>query len=82
MGKLESALPLMNLSDILTVENNFTLQILSGIKCSSQVYLMNTFTRSVFYSYHTRYAAKGNFYKARFRNNISLSSRPLALTAI
>ena len=64
----------MNLSDIFTVENIFTLQLL---KFSHQWYkkqLPSIFDEHLHYvsdvqSYHTRYAAKGNFYKARFRTN-------------
>ena len=88
----ESALPLMNLLDILTVENIFRLQLLKFSHQWHKKQLPSIFDEYFHYasdvhSYHTRYAAKGNFYKARFRtkagkkNNISLVSRLLASIA-
>ena len=70
----ESALPLMNLLDILTVENIFRLQLLKFSHQWNKKQLPSIFDEYFHYasdvhSYHTRYAAKGNFYKARFRTN-------------
>ena len=70
----ESALPLMNLLDILTVENIFTLQLLKFSHQWHKKQLPSIFDEHLHYasdvhSYNTRYAAKGNFYKARFRTS-------------
>ena len=70
----ESALPLMNLLDILTVENIFRLQLLKFSHQWHKKQLPSIFDEYFHYasdvhSYHTRNATKGNFYKARFRTN-------------
>ena len=70
----ESALPFMNLSDILTVENTFTLHFLKFFHQWHKRQLPSIFDEHLHHAndvhfYHTRYAAKGNFYKARFRTN-------------
>ena len=73
----ESALPLMNLSDYLTVENIFTLQLLKfSHQWHKKQLSMSIFDEHLQYasdvdhSYHTpRYAVKGVFYKAHFRTN-------------
>ena len=64
----------MNLLDILTVENIFTLQLLKFSHQWHKKQLLSIFDEHFHYasdvhSYHARYAAKGNFYKARFRTN-------------
>lgn len=69
----ESALPLMNLLDISTVENIFTLQLLKFSHQWHKKQLPSIFDEhpqyaSDVHSYHTCYAVKGNFYKARSRS--------------
>jgi len=64
----------MNLLDILTVENIFRLQLLKFSHHWHKKQLPSIFDEYFHYasdvhSYHTRYAAKGNFYKAHFRTN-------------
>ena len=77
----ESALPLMNLLDILTVENIFTLQLLKFSHQWHKKQLPSIFDEHLHYasdvhSYHTRYAAKGNFYTARLRTNAGKKTTP------
>ena len=71
----DSALPLLNLLDLLSIENIFTLQMLTFShkwhKNNSLTYLIITFATPVRYIIRIyRYSAKANFYKARFRTNI------------
>ena len=70
----DPALPLSNLLDILTVETIFTLQLLKFSHQWRKKQLPSIFDKHLHYasdvhSYHTRYATKGNFYKASFRTN-------------
>ena len=70
----DSALPLLNLLDLLTVENIFTLQLLKFSHQWHKKQLPNIFDNRLRYAsdvhtYNTRYAARGNFYKACFRTN-------------
>ena len=64
----------MNLLDISTVENVFTLQLLKFSHQWHKKQLPTIFDEhlhctSDIHSHHTGSAAKGNFYKARFRTN-------------
>ena len=71
----DSALPLPNLLDLLTVKNVFSLRLL---QFSNQWHKKQLPTisdnhfryASDVHTYNTRYASKANFYKARFRTNI------------
>ena len=70
----ESALPLLNLLDILTVENIFKLQLLKFFYQWHKRQLPSIFHEHFHYasdvhSYHIHYAAKGNFYKVSSRTN-------------
>ena len=74
----------MNLLDILTVENIFTLQLLKFSHQWHKKQLPSIIDEHFHYasdvhSYHTRYAAKGNFYKARFRTNAGKKTSALAV---
>ena len=71
----ESALPLLNLLDILTIENTFKFQALKFIHNWHIKKLPSIFTNSFTYakdihSYNTRYASKDNIHKVRTRTNI------------
>ena len=71
----ESALPLLNLLDILTIENTFKFQALKFIHNWHIKKLPYIFTNSFTYakdihSYNTRYASKDNIHKVRTRTNI------------
>ena len=71
----DSALPLMNLLDILTVENIFILRLLQFSHQWHKKQLPSIFDNYFRYAidvhtYNTRYASKSNFNKARFRTNI------------
>ena len=64
----------MNLLDISTVENIFALQRRNFSHQRYKKQFLSIFDEhlhcaSDVHSYHTRYAWKGNFYKARFRTN-------------
>ena len=72
----DSALPLLNLLDLITVENIFTLRLLQFSRqwhkkqlLASSITTFITYTSEV-HTYNTRYASKDNLYKARFRINI------------
>ena len=76
----DSALPLLNLLDLLSVENMFTLQLLKFSHKWHKKQLLNLFDNSIRYAsevhhYNTRYSAKANFYKARFRTNIGRKTK-------
>ena len=71
----DSALPLLNLIDLLTVENIFTLRLLQFSHQWHKKQLPSIFDNYLRYAsdvhtYNTRYASKSNFYKARFKTNI------------
>ena len=71
----ESALPLLNLLDILTIENTFKFQAFKFIHNWHIKKLPSIFTNSFTYakdihSYNTRYASKDNIHKVRTRTNI------------
>ena len=71
----ESALPLLNLLDILTIENTFKFQAFKFIRNWHIKKLPPIFTNSFTYakdihSYNTRYASKDNIHKVRTRTNI------------
>ena len=83
----DSALPLLNLLDLLTVENIFYFVYFSsptnGIKKKLPSIFDNYFRcTSDVHAYNTRYmyASRSNFYKARFRTNIGKTTL-LALAA-
>ena len=70
-----TAFPLHNLLDLLSVENIFTLQLLTFSHKWHKKQLPNLFDNNLLYAsevhhYNTRYTAKANFYKAHFRTNI------------
>ena len=72
----ESAKPLLNLLNLLTVENIFRLKLLYySYKCHKKQ-LPDIFDQYFRYAikihstYNTRSSSKGNFYKTRFRTNI------------
>ena len=71
----DSALPLLNLWDLLTVHNIYKLQLLNFTHQWHSKKLPNIFSQhfryaSEVHTYNTRYASKRNFYKPRFRTNI------------
>ena len=71
----DSALPLMNLLDILTVENIFILRLLQFSPQWHKKQLPSIFDNyfryaSDVHTYNNRYPSESNFYKARFRTNI------------
>ena len=71
----DSALPLLNLLDLLTVKNIFSLRLLQFSHQWHKKQLPSIFDNHFRYasdvhSYNTRYASEANFYKARFRTNI------------
>ena len=71
----DSALPLMNLLDIRTVENIFIFRLLQFSHQWHKKHLPSIFDNYFHYAsnvdtYNTRCASKNNFYKARFRTNI------------
>ena len=68
----DSALPLLNLLDLLTVNNIFKLKLLNFTYQWHSKKLPNIFSQhfryaSEVHAYNTRYASKDNLYKARFR---------------
>ena len=70
----ESALPLLNLLDLLSVENIFAFQLLNFCHQWHKKQLPDIFYQHFRYacdvhSYNTRYASKANFYKEHFRTN-------------
>lgn len=72
---MESALPLLNLLDILTVNNIYKLQALKFIHLWHRKHLPNIFDNYFQYvrevhSYNTRHASQNNLYKVRHRTNI------------
>ncbi|CAH3184673.1 unnamed protein product [Porites lobata] len=71
----DSALPLLNLLDLLTVTNIYKLQLLNFTHQWHSKKLPNIFNQhfryaSEVHTYNTRYASKSNFYKPRSRTNI------------
>ena len=71
----QSALPLLNLEDLLIVENIFIFRLLQFSHQWHKKQLPSIFDNyfryaSDVHTYNTRYASKSNFYKARFRTNI------------
>lgn len=77
----ESALPLLNLLDILTINNVFRLQALKFTHQWHRKQLPNIFKNYFHYardvhSYNTRYASKNNLYKPRVRTNIGKHAIP------
>ena len=71
----DSALPLLNLLDLLTVENIFIFRLLQFSHQWHKRQIPSIFDSyhrhaSDVHTYNTRYASKSNFYKARFRTNI------------
>ena len=81
----DSALPLLNLLDLLTVENIFIFRLLQFSHQWHEKKLPSIFDNyfryaSDVHAYNTRYASKSNFYKARFRTNIGKTTL-LALAA-
>jgi len=71
----DSALPLLNLLDFLTVKNIYKLKLLNFTHDWHFKKLPNIFSQHFCYSsevlkYNTRYASKSNFHKPRFRTNI------------
>ena len=71
----DSALPLLNLLDLLTVNNIFKLKLLNFTYQWYSKKLPNIFSQHFCYAsevhaYNTRYASKDNLYKARFRTNL------------
>ena len=83
----DSALHLLNLLDLLTVERTFLHYVYfnsptNGIKSSSLAFSITAFVMLVMFTHvtMTRYASKSNFYKARFRTNIGKTTLS-ALTA-
>ena len=71
----ESALPLLNLLELLTVENIFKLKLLCFTYKWHTKELPNIFAQhfryaSEVHTHNTRYASKSNLYKSRFRTNI------------
>jgi len=73
----DSALPLLNLPDLLTVENIYFSSPTNGIKKQLPSIFDNCFGyASDVHTYKTSYASKSNFYKARFRTNIGKTSFP------
>ena len=70
----ESALPLLNLLDLLSVESIFAFQLLKFCHQWHKKQLPDIFDQHFRYacdvhSYNTRYASKANFYKEHFRTN-------------
>ena len=70
----ESALPLLNLLDILTINNVYELQTIKFLHDWHNQHLPPIFNNCFKYakdvhSYNTRYVANDNLYKARFRTN-------------
>ena len=70
----ESALPLLNLLDFLTVNNIYRQQTLKfiyqwHIKCLPEVFASYFTYSSDVHSYNTRYAAQHNLYQTRSRTN-------------
>lgn len=83
----ESALPLLNLLDILTVENIFQLNILKFVHLWQAGLLPKQFDSWFCYankmhSYNTRYASKQNFLKPRAQTNTGKQTISFAATAI
>ena len=71
----DSALPLLNLLDLLTVTNIYKLQLLNFTHQWHSKKLPNIFNQhfryaSEVHTYNTRYASKSNLYKPRSRTNI------------
>ena len=71
----DSALPLLNLLDLLIVTNIYKLQLLNFTHQWHSKKLPNIFNQhfryaSEVHTYNTRYASKSNFYKPRSRTNI------------
>ena len=71
----DSALPLLNFLDLLTVENIFKFRFLQFSHQWHKKQLPSIFDNYFLYAsdvhtYNTSYASKSNFYKARFRTNI------------
>ena len=80
----DSALPLLNLLDLLTVKNIFSLRLLQFSHQWHKKQLPSIFDNHFRYasdvhSYNTRYASEANFYKARFRTNIGKTATFSAL---
>lgn len=74
-----SALPLLNLLDLLTVNNVYQFQALKFIHNWHKQNLPPIFNNSFHYaknvhSYNTRYASQNNLYKSRFRTNMGKQS--------
>ena len=74
----DSALPLLNLLDLLTVKNIFSPRLLQFSHQWHKKQLPSIFDNHIRYasdvhSYNTRYASKANFYKARFRTFSALA---------
>ena len=89
---IDSALPLLNLLDLLTVKNVFSLRLLQFSHQWHKKQLPTIFDNRFRYAsdvhtYNTRYASKVNLYKTRFRTNIGKNniigtiSRSLAKTS-
>ena len=77
----DSALPLLNLLDLLTVENIFIFHLLQFSHQWHEKKLPSIFDNYFRYArdvhaYNTRYASKTNFCKARFRTNIGKITLP------
>ena len=71
----ESAGPLLNLLELLSVENIYKLQVLKFSHKWHKKQLPSIFEQHFRYAsdvhkYNTRYASKANFYKPRYRTNI------------
>ena len=75
----QSALPLLNLLDILTINNVYELQVLKFVHNWHKQKLPLIFKKSFQYvkeihSYNTRHASKNNLYKTHFRTNVGKQS--------
>ena len=78
-SKTESAKPLLNLLDILTVDNIYRLEVLKFSHSWHNGLLPEVFDDIFQYArnmhrYNTRYTAKQNFYKYRVKTNIGKQS--------
>ena len=83
----DSALPLLNLLDLLTVKNICKLQLLNFTHQWHSKQLPNIFSQHFRYAseahtYNTRYASKSNFYKPRFKTNTGKQTRSAMATEL
>ena len=75
----ESAKPLLNLLDLLTVDNIYRLEILKFSHSWHNGHLPEVFDNTFQYArnihrYNTRYTAKQNFYKYKVKTNVGKQS--------